>query len=261
MTVRVADDARPLDLVRDEDGVNVVGRRSPHGQRDRNHRVDFSISQLDLSLLLPRSQVGSLSLDVSGCDGIETAGERVRRRRLGRHAVPRFRGCPSRRSAGRRPRRRAVVGKLREVAIAARVVRPGTGRQRTVDRSSRSSSGRHSWAGLVPVSLTRSTNERLDLLLLVDVGLTVSDVVLDRGGDSDVRVGGVLGVDERVLLDDGRDGGDVDTLDQGLEFDGDGDVVSGGKSSGKRKRRRVDQRPRPGERRDAGDGGLTCEGE
>lgn len=65
----------------------------------------------------------------------------------------------------------------------------------------------------------------------MDVGSAVSDVVFNRSGDSDVRMGGGFGVNEGVFFDDGGDGSDVDAFGERLELDGDGDIVSCGESS------------------------------
>jgi hypothetical protein len=73
-------------------------------------------------------------------------------------------------------------------------------------------------------------------LVVVDVSSTVSDIVSDRRGDSDVGMRGILGVDEGILLDDGGDRGDVDSLGKGLELDGDRDGVSGSEGSTRRKK-------------------------
>ena len=72
--------------------------------------------------------------------------------------------------------------------------------------------------------------------VVVDIGSTVSDVVSDGSCDSDVGMGGVFGVDEGVLLDDGGDGSDVNSFGERLELDGDGDGVSCGEGSGRREK-------------------------
>jgi len=62
VSVWVTDNTTPLDLVSDEDWVNGVTGSRPNGQRNRDHGVDLSVSELDLSVLLPRLKVGFLSV-------------------------------------------------------------------------------------------------------------------------------------------------------------------------------------------------------
>jgi hypothetical protein len=76
-------------------------------------------------------------------------------------------------------------------------------------------------------------------VVFVNVSSTVSDVVLDGSGDSDVGMGGGFGVDKGVFFDDCRDGGDVDAFGKRLELDRDGDVVACCESSGSSEEGRV----------------------